>query len=181
MALALAASALGGCGASSSGPGNADPAPTTSVGGEEGVGGATTPPGGWQVDPAALTTSAGCGEAFAAANEAQTVTLVIEPGPEVDLLAPGRGSIGDDWAGEVRFGRYLLEAWCGGVIEHDPQVAETWQVVAGDIEFTPPDMESRSLRATATATGLVAVDPDGGRHDLGDVELVNNGWGLLGE
>jgi len=27
----------------------------------------------------------------------------------------------------------------------------------------------------------VAVDPDGGRHDLGDVELVNNGWGLLGE
>lgn len=30
-------------------------------------------------------------------------------------------------------------------------------------------------------TGLVAVDPDGVRHELGDVVLVNDAWGMRGE
>jgi hypothetical protein len=75
-------------------------------------------------------------------------------------------------------GRDLFATWCSDILvmgEPEPVVDETWALVDGVLSITDVGDEN----ATMTATGLVAVDPRGARHELGDVVLVNAAWGMF--
>lgn len=118
-----------------------------------------------------------------AENEAATVGILLRPAPGETSPTEDRVELGDGspWAGEIRLGRDLFGAWCGGVVVGEPRVDETWELVEGVVEVTEVDESAGIPSATMTATGLVAVDGDGVRHELGDIVLVNGAWGLNGE
>ena len=98
-------------------------------------------------------TPVGRGDGFPAESDAETVGILLQP----------------------------FAAWCGGVVLGDPQVDDTWELVDGVVEITEVDESGAVPSATMTASGLVAVDADGERHELGDIVLVNNAWGMIGE
>lgn len=136
-----------------------------------------------EVDLDDLRTPVGCGDGFQAENDAATVGIVLQPAPGETQPTQERVELGDGspWTGEIRLGRDLFAAWCGGVVEGEPRVDETWELVEGVAEVTEVDESTAIPSATMTAAGLVAVDPDGVRHELGDVVLVNDAWGMRGE
>ena len=158
VAVALILGALAGCGGSS---------PTAQV----------------AVDLDELRTPVGCGDGFQATNETSTVGILLQPAagatsPTQERVELG---VGSPWSGEIRLGRDLFATWCGGVVVGEPRVDETWELVEGVVEVTEVDDDAVTPSATMTATGLVAIDADGVRHELGDVVLVNEAWGLRGE
>lgn len=132
------------------------------------------------IDLADLTTFYPCGYGFQAGNDAGTVGVFLQP--ESPGLPPGEETIdlgdSDAWTGEVRVGRDLFANWCNDVIaEPEATVDETWALVDGVVVVTEPDEGAGT--ATMTATDLVAVDPDGTRHTLGDLVLTNTAWGTF--
>lgn len=134
------------------------------------------------VDLAELSTPYPCGYGFQAGNDAGTVGLFLVPDSPGQPPRATAADLGDDgaWSGEIRIGRDLFANWCDDVIvmgEPQPEVDEAWTLVDGVVEITALDESART--ATMTATDLVAVEPDGTRHDLGDVVLVNEGWGTF--
>lgn len=130
-----------------------------------------------------LRTPVGCGDGFQAENDAATVGILLQPAPGETGPTEARVELGDGspWTGEIRLGRDLFAAWCGGVVVGEPRVDETWELVDGVVEVTEVDESTGFPSATMTATGLVAVDGDGVRHELGDIVLVNGAWGMRGE
>ena len=121
----------------------------------------------------------GCGYGFAIANAGQTVAMVVsfvdidwETGPQMgthDLA---------DLDGTVWFGTDLMANWCDDVIEvgePEPAIDEAWTIVSGTLEVSQTD----SRLALGTFTDVVAVDPDGREHALGDVEIANGMWGFF--
>ncbi len=136
-----------------------------------------------EVDLDDLRTPVGCGDGFQAENDAATVGILLQPAPGETRPTQERVELGDGspWTGEIRLGRDLFATWCGGVVVGEPRVDETWELVEGVVEVTEVDESAGIPSATMTATGLVAVDTDGVRHELGDVVLVNSAWGMRGE
>lgn len=140
-------------------------------------GGPGRPP---QVDLADLTTPYPCGYGFQAGNPAGTVGVFLQPAagastPVDDTVDLGDG---DAWSGEIRIGTDLFANWCSDVwTEPLPAVDQAWRLVDGVVTITARDDGAGS--ATLTATDLVAVDPDGVRHPLGDIVLLNSAWGML--
>ncbi len=135
------------------------------------------------VDLDDLRTPVGCGDGFQAENDAATVGILLQPAPGETRPTEERVELGDGsaWVGEIRLGRDLFATWCGGVVVGEPRVDEAWEPVEGVVEVTEVDESTGSPSATMTATGLVAVDVDGARHELGDIVLVNGAWGPIGE
>lgn len=135
------------------------------------------------VDLDDLRTPVGCGDGFQATNETATVGILLRPATGESSPTEERVELGDGgpWSGEIRLGRDLFATWCGGVVDGEPRVDETWELVEGVVEVTEVDESTGIPSATMTATGLVAVDPDGARHELGDIVLVNDAWGMRGE
>lgn len=135
------------------------------------------------VDLDDLRTPVGCGDGFQAENDAATVGILLQPAAGETSPTQDRVELGDGspWTGEIRLGRDLFAAWCGGVVDGEPRVDETWELVEGAVEVTEVDDNAATPSATMTATGLVAVDADGVRHELGDIVLVNEAWGMRGE
>lgn len=132
-----------------------------------------------QVDLADLTTSYDCGYGFQAGNGRGTVGIFIVDGDYPDRLPTGRFDLADDpsWSGVIEAGSHLFIDWCddvGEAGEPSPEVQQTWELVEGVIE-----VRTESGDATMSATDLVAVDPDGVRHELGDIILVNSAWGVV--
>jgi hypothetical protein len=122
----------------------------------------------------------GCGYRFAIASERQTASMVVgfddiddwETGP-----TPGTYELAD-LNGTVRFGRDLMANWCDDVIEEgepEPVIDEEWEIVDGVLELTHTD----NRLAIGTFVDVVAEDPDGDEHDLGDVEVANGMWGFF--
>lgn len=145
--------------------------------------GSSSPQAQVVVDLDDLRTPVGCGDGFPATNETATVGILLQPATGESSPTEERVDLGDGspWSGEIRLGRDLFAAWCGGVVDGDPEVEEVWELVDGVVEVTEVDDDAATPSATMTATGLIAVDPDGVRHELGDIVLVNDAWGMRGE
>jgi hypothetical protein len=134
-----------------------------------------------QVDLDDLTTDYACGYGFQAGNTEQTVAIFLTPDPPGSPPSTETADLGADsaWSGEIRVGRDLFATWCSDILvmgEPEPVVDETWALVDGVLAITDVGDDEN---ATMTATGLVAVDPSGARHELGDVVLVNAAWGMF--
>jgi hypothetical protein len=138
-----------------------------------------------QVDLAAMN-EYGCGYGFWLGSPDQEVAVRF--GADNESVAAGelpqRTTLPDDvWDATVLIGEDLYANWCDDVLEPGepvPAVAERWPITAGTITLhapAPADVCPHEVRATAT--GLEATRPDGVTVELGERELVNDGWGCF--
>jgi hypothetical protein len=149
---------------------------------------------GPELDAGALTEAWGCGHGFAVGTRDQDVALLIHLSPDGETAYRDTGDLertvdlpDPAWNAEVRIGRRLFSEWCDDVAgppELAPVVEETWEVTGGLIligDRTPPRSPHACDGATATArlAGLEVTPPDGEPLLVGDLRLVNDGWGCF--
>ena len=140
------------------------------------AGAASTPPD--------LTDAYGCGHGFYLGTSDQTAGLFLLTNLDMTEGATASGTFqvpGDEWTGELTFGRDLFSNWCDDVIEPgepEPVVEETWPVEGVlQVVSLPPGAQCGEARARLQQA--VAIGSDGRRLDLGDIDLVNESWGCF--
>jgi hypothetical protein len=150
-----------------------------------GCGGNAPTPGAEQVDLAAMD-EYGCGYGFWLGSPDQEVAVQLAADNESVAAGelPQQVTLPDDaWDATVLIGEDLYANWCDDVLEPgapEPAVNERWPITAGTITLhgrVPADVCPHTARGTAT--GLVATRPDGATVELGERELVNDGWGCF--
>ncbi len=95
---------------------------------------------------------------------------------EIDL--PGGG-----WEAVVAQGSNLFANWCDDVMEPgepNPYRAAEYRVIAGHLSITAEDeiADCAGTPVTGEFTALV-IEVDGHRLELGDLTIVNDGWGCF--
>jgi len=134
-----------------------------------------------RVELSDLRTAYGCGYGFQAGDAVGTVGIFLEhasPGEPPPVAPVDLGDGDAAWSGEIRLGRGLFNNWCNDILaEPEATVDQTWELVDGVVAITEVDESAGT--ATLRATDLVAVDPSGTRHALGDITLVNDAWGVF--
>ncbi len=134
-----------------------------------------------------LTEDWGCGYGFAAGNPDQTVGLVIQLQPRMQVdqgRLPAQTDLGDGpWDAVVRQGEHLFANWCDDVIdtsEPQPEVTAELPVVEGTMEVTTGRLHQECPSVVvAQLTGVVAEGEDGQRVELGDLDVRNDSWGCF--
>ena len=127
----------------------------------------------------------GCGYGFARADEDGETLLRLSRGPDTGAVERQTTLPDDGWTAEVTVGEHLTANWCSDVImDPQPEVDETWAVVAGTLTFQgavpkDDDVTDGSTPVRARLTGVVVESPEGERVSLDDMDLVNDTWGLL--
>lgn len=95
-----------------------------------------------------------------------------EPGLTVDLALL-------DLRPELVFGEFLAHNWCTDLLtDPEPQVAERWTVVAGQVTFPDGIPAREGDPVTGHLSGLVATSEDGRTLHLPDMEVTNDAWGF---
>lgn len=134
-----------------------------------------------------VTESHPCGLGFQAGNLDQTVAVFIQP---TDFARAVEGGVayeaelpGDDWSGTVAQGSNLFSNWCDDVMEQGepvPYRAAEAEIISGHLSITPVDArpECGGGPVTAELSDLV-VEWNGERLELGDLTIVNEGWGCF--
>jgi hypothetical protein len=149
-----------------------------------GCGGDATPEAE-QVDLAAMDEySCGYGFWLGSADQTVAVRFAADNVSVVEGELPQQATLPNDaWDAMVLIGEELYANWCDDVLEPgepEPTVNERWPISAGTITLhAPASADVCPHEASATATGLEATRPDGSTVELGERELVNDGWGCF--
>lgn len=131
-----------------------------------------------------LSDTYGCGYGFYVGTHDQTAGLFLLSNLDLAEAASASGTFrlpGDEWTGDLSFGRDLFANWCDDVIEPgepEPVVEETWQV-KGVLQVMSLPTVGECGEARAALQQAVAVGPDGSMLELGDLDLINESWGCL--
>lgn len=130
-----------------------------------------------------FNTSWGCGLGFTISTADQRVALYLNP-TDYDAVPVSPVSFASvDWEAEVVIGKNLLANHCDDVVEGwepQPEVAATWALMSGTLDFEAPSGEPCGSGSPVIATLVDAlVDTPQSPVELGDLTIVNDAYGCF--
>lgn len=134
------------------------------------------------VRSADLALSWECGLGFTISTEDQRVAVMLHPSDDGTAPLPPVSFPNGRWTAQVVVGKHLLANNCDDVVEGwEPvaHVARRWPIVAGELDFAPPEEPCAGSRPIiANAQGLVVETPKG-LIELGDLTIANSAYGCF--